>query len=501
MSVAVRLPPEITRFLSLQGPQSLVIRGPPGSGKTTLATAMIESFHGSRLFVTSRVSKDDLAIGFPWLAKSTIERLEVIDASNTGHPVRDVAAAIDRTRHLLERPLDPGSGIERFLWLPAPIQEAWSRLPEDGASIVVIDSWDALVEKYLGVPRSGADSFLPDRMEIERQLLDQMAESRSHVILVLERDEPSHLDYLVNGVLSTSRTLNDGRLERWLQISKLRYLRVDTTDYPFTLEGGRFEAITPNPPNLRATFGGHDEEPDPIPGYVWPGSKAFAQAFGRLQLRRETLLDCDEQVPEAGPLALVLPVAAHVLQTGGRVLIVPTPGGSVEDIWTTLSPVAASSVLHQNLTIASSDGPVDPTDPSNPSLVDLTRPGAGEQMASRLRTLAAASSSGVNLVIAPPGGVDELVRALPRPAPGPDPGRPARELVHGPNAHIIVIARSSDPLAAAHRRSASIHLRLQDRLGRVLVYGTRPRTPGFVLIQQTGSRDSREGTYDLLRIV
>jgi hypothetical protein len=62
--------------------------------------------------------------------------------------------------------------------------------------------------------------------------------------------------------------------------------------------------------------------------------------------------------------------------------------------------------------------------------------------------------------------------------------------------HLIAVGRVESPLLRPIRSLASIHIRLLDRQGRVLIYGMKPWMTGFVLAESPHA-----GPYELLRIV
>ncbi|HEV2429310.1 MAG TPA: gas vesicle protein GvpD P-loop domain-containing protein, partial [Thermoplasmata archaeon] len=221
MSSAVRLPRELLEFLNLPGPQSLIIRGPPGSGKSTLCLALLEASPGHRILLTSRVSREEFRREFPWMGENGMGSLEIIDTSETEVSVDGVARAAAEAALVTDARPSERRALSEFLQLPSAVQEAWSRIPTGGPSTIVIDSWDALVEQYLGIHgRTTHDGI--DRAEIERMLLRRMARSRAHLVLALEREDQTQLDYLANGVFVTRREMTDDRLERWLLLPKLR---------------------------------------------------------------------------------------------------------------------------------------------------------------------------------------------------------------------------------------------------------------------------------------
>jgi KaiC/GvpD/RAD55 family RecA-like ATPase len=510
MSSAVRLPVELRQFLRLAGPQSLVIRGPPGSGKTTLALALLESAAGERLILTNRVSSGELAREFPWLGDAKSSRIVVVDSTDWEIPDRSIShAAADAAIAFDERSKEKRDVME-FLSLPGPVQEAWSRLPSDGtASTVVIDSWDALIEHYLGKMRPIGDRAL-ERAEIERRLLRRMGSTPTHLVLVLETDAGTQLDYLVNGIALTSRELVDGRLERWLSLPKLRGIRIANASYPYTVEGAKFQCIDPLRPYTEMHSGVVDSEPEAMPGFVWPGSKSFAEAFGRLALGRVTLIEVDNEVPDYVVQHLVTPAKVHAIQTGGRVLVIPSPSLTSEEIWRPIEDAHPPGELSNYLHVLDVSGQLErATKGARPDRLACLVPTSsimpssqgGSPRANDIGRWVGGGATG-----GPPGlitmyetGIESLAIALnvPRSADLATSLTTSIQATLGEGTlHLIAVGRIDSPLLQSIRSLATIHLRLRDRQGRVLIYGMKPWTAGYVLTES-----AHAGPYDLLRIV
>src|SRR5579859_1712327 len=197
MSAILDLPTELQEFLLQPLPQTLLLRGAPGSGKTTLSVSMLHSFPGQRFLVSSRVTEAELQREFPWVQWDT--QVKLIDITNRGGTLKDASRVVAHLKEVIENPeKEPGL---RGLWLPPPLQDAWSGTDPSRPSMVVIDSWDALVERYIGI--SAHEIGFPDRGEIERILLDLMVQTPMFLVLVVERTDLSQLDFLVNGVIET----------------------------------------------------------------------------------------------------------------------------------------------------------------------------------------------------------------------------------------------------------------------------------------------------------
>ncbi|MCI4345406.1 MAG: hypothetical protein L3K07_01425 [Thermoplasmata archaeon] len=494
MSSLLELPAELYDFIRRPPPQSILVRGPPGSGKSTFALSLLEAFPGRRFYISSRVSRTDLLRDHPWLAKNS--GITVVERPNRGDSLREASKLMARARELVTNPEEDPEF--QSLWLPSAIQEAWGDTGPSNPGMIVIDSWDALVERYLGAPRP-AGAGAPDRPELERLLIEQMARGPIFLVFVLEREEQTQLDYLVDGALETRWEQKDGRPERWLHIWKLRGTRIEHPSYPYTLEGGKFQCILPLGGSLKLGATARDPAPETVSGRLWPGSTEFAAAFGQLGIGSLTTFERDPATPAAAVRLLITPMVAEVLAAGGHVVHILPPNILPMEVWKTYHHFVDSArfvrQVRLQLTAFSGETPQEIAAAVLPP-PGLTTPdiGAGSRdVLSFLRTspdgkpnLAVIWLTGLRALSAL-GGAQYTPATLPAIALGTGSTR---------SAHLIFVGVSGDPLLESLQPIASKRLRLRSRVGRVFVHGEEPATPTYVL-----SEGDERSAYHLLRLV
>ncbi|HEV2165982.1 MAG TPA: hypothetical protein VGS23_03230, partial [Thermoplasmata archaeon] len=315
------------------------------------------------------------------------------------------------------------------------------------------------------------------------------------------------LDYLVDGILTTSHEIQETHPERWIEMPKLRGVRIENESYPYTLEGGKFMCISPE----RREFV-HPEvfvEPDPEPAEeaIWPGSKAFVEAFDRLRIGALTAIETDDHVTDAAIELLLFPMIASVLAGGGRVLYIPAPAQRLGELWSSLQGLLQPAQAQAQLRIVAPGATLPDAHPLLPCLMNVPRPtsdGPGAPIHSQIpkgrefvitpagpngsRNLAVVATDGLRL-ISNYSGSPYLPEALPV---------MIRSYDVGARPHIVFVARSTDPLVSGLRMIASLQISLRNRNGRTFASGLKPLTPAYSL---TPRSPSQERAYGLLRIV
>jgi hypothetical protein len=493
MGAILPLPPELSAFLNREAPQALLVRGPPGTGKTTLAFALLQSYPGARFYVSSRVRRPELEQSFPWIGGSPANGgngVRVIDFAEPGEPPTAALHAIASASKLLADPA--GREALRSLLLPSALIDAWSQSTPGRPSMIVIDSWDAVVERHLGLAESeGAKP--PGRAELERIALAQLSRDPVFLVLVVEDRNAEQLEYLVNGVVTTDRRTTHDRLERWLTLDKLRGTRIASPAYPFTLEAARFQCAARLDARHEIRLGPADAEPDRMPGTIWPGSVDFATHFGRLRGHHLTLIERDLDVPDHAVRLLLAPILTSVVRRKGRIFLVLPPRSHPRELWGMFSPVVSREEfvarvrIHSPVVPDADDGldrvmlhhrPSDlPSEPRMPQALDFLREGADPEEPN-LGVVWISALHALN-AISPGSYTPDNLPTL------------ARTYLDGAPVHLIYVGIADQPLTEALAPMAETRIRIVMRTGRAFVYGIEPWSPFLVLSEGDASRPLR----------
>ncbi|MGP8072612.1 MAG: RAD55 family ATPase [Thermoplasmata archaeon] len=486
------VPAEMMDFAALPGFQPLIIRGPPGAGKTTIALTMADAWDGPVIYVSTRVSKDELLAEFPYLRFDGGRDITIID----GRQFELSADQAVQSLSGLGATLMDGEGLSTvrdFLFLPGPLQEMMSRLVPGRRTMVIVDAWEPILEGFLGSGGGSGPSKI-DRTEVERLLLKLFSRENIVLCLLLERSDPSPLDYLVNGVVVAEREQNGSELIRWIYFPKFRNVAIRSDRYPFTLHGKRAQAIVPYRPKGRLESIRPDPEPSSVAGALWPGSQSFADAFGRLPFGKYSLLEADGDVPEEVVSTLIDPIMLHTIHSGGRVAYVPFPLRSPSEVWAAHHPyVRAVDYVRQVRILRSTMNPnhvgeiLDAVQVVPSSEAGLK---PGEVVARVLDfVLAKEAASHPNLAvistmalegIAMQEGLRSLTANL----------LPTvlQDAIEGRRLHVLLLRRSNraSQFGAELGYTAATHIRLNYIHGRLILHGIRPYTGNYFLKPRQG---------------
>ena len=256
------LPKEIHEFFDRTAGRSLIVKGQAGTGKTILSLTMLEEMGiiDNSYYFSTRVSNRSLYSQFPWLKDRDMLK-NLIDASTDFlkalypqseeytffrekrtyemekvEKAREVLQKLPGADEEFKRPetvatdnllsLVKDGEIKELLQM---YQKVDSCLPDP--SLIIIDSLESLIERYRINPTELIKALQKDLVEM----------SGVRLVIILETAENTQWDYLVDGVITLSKTEEDGRRYRKLSLDKMRGIRIEQPLYLYTLDNGRFD--------------------------------------------------------------------------------------------------------------------------------------------------------------------------------------------------------------------------------------------------------------------
>jgi KaiC/GvpD/RAD55 family RecA-like ATPase len=490
-------PDELVQFFNRPPPHSLILRGAPGTGKSLLALALIESFPGQRIYVSSRVPRSQLTLEIPSFRRLTeAGQLSVVDMSANGADLPTASRSLGSALRIVE-PEDAAADL-RALLLPPEVLEAWSRASSSTPTLVVLDSWDAIIERHVGAAGK-VDGSLPSREDLERIALAQMARGPVVLVMVVEREGAGQLEYLVDGILTVEREIQNDRTERWLRIEKLRGTRIGHSSYPFSLDGGRFRPIVPLRMDRRPPSPRGEPSPGPSAGRIWPGSADYASFFGWIPVGKITLIETDLNVPNAAVRMLLAPIVNSVVAGGGRVLHLPPPGMQPTELWNVYQGATSRETFLRQVRIFC---PGQSGEPDELAQVRLPMPSSNTvgheyRIPEAMSFLKENSDPGKpNLASLSTAGMEAINELVPGALTAARIPSVALNYLHQSPLHEIFIGSAEDPITRVIRPMADIHVRVTYRDGRVFLHGIIPRTPSLVLAE-----GDDQAPYHLLLVV
>ncbi|MBA3749747.1 MAG: AAA family ATPase [Nitrosopumilus sp.] len=201
------LPHELLKFVN-NDTYSLLVKGKPGTGKTTFALTLMDNLnHNSNFFyISTRLSIKQLLYFYPWISKFNLK-----NESEYEYKFED--ARLDEPESLFER--------------------ITNQLMDVKSPIIMIDTWDAIA------------SFMDreSRLNNERVLQIWRERAGAKLIFLSESYDVTLLDSIVDGVITLTNDFKKSTYSRELFINKLRGISIDCPRYYYSLFNGIFSVF------------------------------------------------------------------------------------------------------------------------------------------------------------------------------------------------------------------------------------------------------------------
>ncbi|MEW5760165.1 MAG: gas vesicle protein GvpD P-loop domain-containing protein [Candidatus Thermoplasmatota archaeon] len=260
------IPNEIISFFKKPGGRSLLVKGGAGTGKTTFALEVLDEIAGPEdsFYLSTRVSDESLYIQFPWLKDKeyhtrildagrlfleslykkeiSVEAIEKVKEDKRVKGAREFLKSIKKTdvpREVNRTNLDMLLGKCEMPEIERVYDKIEEKLPKK--TLFVIDSLEGVTTKY----KVKEDELVTT---LQKDLVEN---SNTDMLMVLEKDTDTTVDFLVDGVVMVSKREIEGRRVREIKIEKLRATEIMQPSYLTTLAGGRFLSFEPFTPKLK----------------------------------------------------------------------------------------------------------------------------------------------------------------------------------------------------------------------------------------------------------
>ena len=299
------IPGEIKEFFSSQYGKSLLVKGQPGTGKTTFVFGVLDEVcpEGNCVYISPRIDKSSDYGKFPWIEG---------DFNNNEDFLRMLASRI------------------KVIWESS-----------DTKPVIVVDSIDSL-----SIATTRSSDWEKNKFELERLLFDFSRKVNADLIMITEQTEVTSLDYLVDGVVFLEISELSGRDLRRIGLLKVRGVELSQSRYPFTLDGGSFRSFEP----FTVSYPEQTQVPRPLPdpgeSKISTGIHDFDEVLaGGYQKGSFNLFEITSGVGDSF-YSLLLPTFINHLNQGRSLLSMPTEGTSVETEKRMISPFTGDDQFH-----------------------------------------------------------------------------------------------------------------------------------------------------------
>ncbi|MCL5068027.1 MAG: AAA family ATPase [Thaumarchaeota archaeon] len=314
-----RLPTELLRWLNRDS-FSFLVKGEPGTGKTTLALTLIRALGIKQnfLYVSTKSSLAEIFRDHFWLVDFLALPKEQM--------------SIDRNRLYAQHGVFVDGRLDEQSTL---FETVTDELMNQRSPLIVIDSWDSI--------GGMAD---PEASLANAKVLQNWRERASaKLILVSASNEAKMLDSVVNGIAVLRQEYSSGRRVREIMFSKLPGIEPLRPSYYFSLNGGIFKSFDPYSLSDFAIalerqpfIPSFDVSTPRRPNHVTTCYPELDRALGGgLRFRSVALVELGKTVNSRVVITLFRRMLNQVVESGDLLLLSPLAGLSADQTGTLLS--------------------------------------------------------------------------------------------------------------------------------------------------------------------
>ncbi len=324
-------PREIKDFFTVESGQTLLIKGLPGTGKTTLALEIMNSLCEDRngMYISTRIDPRRLYATNPWV-KEVVPPKNVVNATQS---------------KLLESLKGVGKDLSNYYAVLDFFKVFFDEAEEMDNPMIIIDSWDAVLNYTAHLIGDSQHSFEQNICEFARDL-------DTHLIFVSEFSSVMPLDYIVDGVVTMEQFRMPGYAEgsmrsryvRQIKLDKLRGVEIGQKTYTVTLHNGRFRFFEPYREHKDARIASDGMRvPDPKSDRISTGIPDLDIITGGLKYGSCNVLEIDHGVGKRY-YQILTALASNAIKNGRGVFILPSIGYqlSTRDIFVPANVVVSS---------------------------------------------------------------------------------------------------------------------------------------------------------------
>lgn len=308
---AEHIPPEIIRFFRENVGEILLVKGPPGSGKTLFSLECMKTLCKTKKGITifPRLDRDQLNSELSWLTDTDEKHNLLAYHGNT-------------------KMADPNWFKREFDLLKNEM--------EGKVGYMMFDPIDAITEQYEN----------PERKM--KEIVSLVQSTNVSAIMVQEKEGISYLDHLAGGVIQLSFGDREGRRFRSLSIEKLRGVEVKHSNYIFTLHKGFFKAFRPW--KLESAVKKDWVVTQDSDEYFSSGLEGLDTILGGGYKRGSyNILDVDDNITSSEYFLMLRPILLNFLYHDNGIVMVPPAGEHPESIRNDLMAYIDGEILNNKL--------------------------------------------------------------------------------------------------------------------------------------------------------